>query len=471
MSPGRDRTVAEAALADAARRPYWLDQPGAPSVAPPLTGADRADLAVVGGGFSGRWTALLAKERDPGRDVVLVEARSVGWAASGRNGGFCQASLTHGLGNGVSRFPDEVATRERLGRSNLDEIEATLRRYGIDCGFERTGELSVATAPWQVPELSEHAALLGEHGWRATLLDAAQVQAEVRSPTYLGGVWDHDGCALVDPARLAWGLREACLRLGVRLYEQTSVTRVAAFGDRLRLHTPHGRVDAHRVALATGAMTGLMPSLRHYIVPVYDYALITEPLSSQALASLGWGSRAGLADTANQFHYYRLTADNRILWGGYDAIYYPGGQIADALDQRPQTFELLAAQFFETFPQLAGLRFTHRWGGVIDTCSRFCAFFGSAYGGRLAYATGYTGLGVGATRFGANVMLDLLSGVDTERTRLALVRTRPIPFPPEPLRTTVIELTRWSIAQADRRAGRRNLWLRTLDRLGLGFDT
>jgi glycine/D-amino acid oxidase-like deaminating enzyme len=460
-----------AALSDTAPRPYWLDQPGAPDPAQPLTGTARTDLAVVGGGFSGLWTALLAKERDPGRDVTLVEAHSVGWAASGRNGGFCQASLTHGLGNGVSRFPDEVARLEQLGRSNLDEIEQTLERYGIDCGFERTGELSVATAAWQLRDLAEYAALLRGHGWRATLLNAGEVQAEVRSPTYVGGVWDRDGCAMVDPARLAWGLREACLRLGVRLYEGTPVSRVEAFGDRLRLHTEHGRVDADRVALATGAMTGLMPSLRHYVVPVYDYALMTEPLSADQLASVGWASRAGLADSANQFHYYRLTADNRILWGGYDAIYYPGGRVADALDQRPATFELLATHFFDTFPQLRGLRFTHQWGGLIDTCSRFCAFFGRSYGGRLAYATGYTGLGVGATRFGANVMLDLLSDVDTQRTRLSLVRTRPVPFPPEPLRTAVIGLTRWSIAQADRHEGRRNLWLRTLDRLGLGFDS
>ena len=132
---------------------------------------------------------------------------------------------------------------------------------------------------------------------------------------------------------------------------------------------------------------------------------------------------------------------------------------------------MLARPLRETFPQLDGVRFTHRWGGVIDTCSRFCAFFGTAYGGRLAYAAGYTGLGVGATRFGASVMLDLLAGEQTELTRLRMVRRKPVPFPPEPVRTGVIQLTRWSIARADRHEGRRNLWLRTLDRFGLGFDS
>jgi glycine/D-amino acid oxidase-like deaminating enzyme len=140
-------------------------------------------------------------------------------------------------------------------------------------------------------------------------------------------------------------------------------------------------------------------------------------------------------------------------------------------DQRPQTFERLASHFFETFPQLEGLRFSHRWGGAIDTCTRFCAFYGSAFDGRVAYALGYTGLGVGASRFGAAVVLDLLDGADTERTRLQMVREKPLPFPPEPLAYAGIQLTRWSLARADERDGQRNAWLRTLDRLGLGFDS
>jgi glycine/D-amino acid oxidase-like deaminating enzyme len=189
------------------------------------------------------------------------------------------------------------------------------------------------------------------------------------------------------------------------------------------------------------------------------------------MESIGWRHRQGIGDTANLFHYYRLTQDNRILWGGYDAVYYNGGRITPERDQRPATTTALAQHFFETFPTLEGLRFTHSWGGVIDTCSRFCAFFGTAYDGRLSYAVGYTGLGVGATRFGAEVMLDLLSGESTELTSLKMVQSKPLPFPPEPLRSAVIQLTRWSTARADRNDGRRNLWLRSLDKLGLGFDS
>jgi glycine/D-amino acid oxidase-like deaminating enzyme len=449
-------------LADAAPVPYWLTRPGAPAPADPLAGPATADLAVVGAGYSGLWTALLAKERDPGTDVAVLEAGTAGWAASGRNGGFCSASLTHGYENGLSRFPREIGTLEKLGRANLDEIEETVHRYGIDCGYERTGELVVATEPWQLRSL---AAAGGD------LLDRDQVRAEVDSPTYLGGVWDRAGCALVDPARLVWGLRRACLSLGVRLYERSPVTRIARDGAGLRLTTPGGTVRAGRVALATGAHGTLLRRLRHYVVPVYDYALMTEPLTAAQMAAIGWRHRQGLGDAAHQFHYYRLTADNRILWGGYDAVYHRGGRITPEHDQREATFRLLARHFADTFPQLAGIRFTHKWGGVIDVCSRFSAFFGTTHGGRLAYAAGYTGLGVGATRFGANVMLDLLDGRPTERTALEMVRRKPVPFPPEPVRTGVIQLTRWSIARADAHEGRRNLWLRTLDRLGLGFDS
>jgi glycine/D-amino acid oxidase-like deaminating enzyme len=304
------------------------------------------------------------------------------------------------------------------------------------------------------------------------LLGRDRVRAEIDSPTYLGGLWDTGGCALVDPARLAWGLRRACLDAGVRIHEHAPVTAVHDEGQAgLRVHTARGSVLAARVALGTGVYRPLLRRLRHYLVPVYDYVLTTEPLTPAQLAGIGWRHRQGAADAGNQFHYYRLTADNRILWGGYDAVYYNGGRITAAHDQRPGTFALLASQFFTTFPQLAGTRFSHAWGGVIDTCARFCAFYGTAHGGRLAYAAGYTGLGVGASRFGANVMLDLLAGSPSELTELSMVRSKPVPFPPEPVRSAVIQLTRASLARADRNGGRRDLWLRTLDRLGLGFDS
>ncbi|KQX93723.1 MULTISPECIES: NAD(P)/FAD-dependent oxidoreductase [Streptomyces] len=471
MAPDAMRTAAHS-LADAQPLSYWLDDPGKPGALPALTGDERCDLLVVGGGYSGLWTALLAKERDPGRDVVLVEGHEVGWAASGRNGGFCAASLTHGLANGLERWPDEIGELEELGARNLDAIESAVARYSLDCDFERTGEIDVATEPHQLDELRERHRRTRQLGFSGEeFLDRDQVRAQVDSPTFLGGLWDRRGVAMLHPAKLAWGLKRACRGLGVRIYEHTPALELARSGAGMAVRTPYGRVFARDVALGTNVFPSLVKRVRPYTVPVYDYALMTEPLTDGRLASIGWGNRQGLGDSANQFHYFRLSADNRILWGGYDAIYPYGGRLDSSLDHRPETFLKLAGQFFECFPQLSGVRFSHSWGGAIDTCSRFSAFFGTAFRGQVAYAAGYTGLGVGATRFGADVMLDLLSGGRTERTALRMVRSKPMPFPPEPFAWTGIELTKRSLARADAHGGHRNLWLRTMDRMGLGFDS
>lgn len=472
MAPDAMRTAARS-LSEAKPVSYWLDDPGKPAAEPALTGDEHCDLLVIGGGYSGLWTALLAKERDPARDVVLIEGHEAGWAASGRNGGFCAASLTHGLANGMARWPDELAKLEDLGAQNLDAIGETVARYGIDCDFERSGEIDVATEPHQVEELREfhaEAERLGLAG-RSEWLDADALRAEVDSPTFLGGIWDRDGVAMLNPAKLAWGLKRACLELGVRIYENTRGLDLAGSGAGMAVRTPYGRVFARRVALGTNIFPSLVKRVRPLTVPVYDYALMTERLTEDQLASIGWKNRQGLGDSANQFHYFRITPDRRILWGGYDAIYPYGGKLDAEHDHRPETYLKLAEHFFTCFPQLEGVKFSHAWGGAIDTCSRFSAFFGTAHAGKVAYAAGYTGLGVGATRFGADVMLDLLSGEKTERTELEMVRSKPMPFPPEPFAWTGITMTKWSLARADRMGGHRNLWLKTLDRFGLGFDS
>ncbi len=422
----------------------------------------------MGGGFTGLWAALLAA---PHEDVVLLEGDRCGWGASGRNGGFAEASLTHGLENGLSRWPDEIGELERLSRENFTAMRETLERRGIDAAWDEPGVIDVATRPHEVPWLAEAAESAQEHGEEVTLLDAEAVRAEVDSPTYLGGLWHHSGGALVDPARLAWGLREAALDDGVRLHEHTQVTRLRRDGDGVLLEMAGGRLHAKRVLLATNAYKPLIRSIQRYVVPVYDYVLVTEPLSDEQRRAVRWERGQGVADSGNRFHYYRLTPDGRILWGGYEAIYHFRNGMRPELEDHAPTFELLASNFAATFPQLEGIRFTHRWAGAIDTCSRFCVTFGRAMGGRVAYAVGYTGLGVVASRFGALVALDLVHGRDTELTRLQMVRSRPIPFPPEPLRYAAIETTRRALARADERGGRRGPWLRALDRIGAGFDS
>ncbi|HEX5857673.1 MAG TPA: FAD-dependent oxidoreductase [Microbacterium sp.] len=447
------------ALAATKASVFWLDDVERPRH-PRLRGEVRADLAIVGGGYAGLWTAVRAKERDPGRRVVLIEAAGIGWAASGRNGGFCEASITHGHENGVTRWPDEIAQLERLGMENLDDIEAAVGRYAMDVDFERTGALSVATEPHQVEWLRE------EEGF----LDADAVQAEVRSPTYLAGAWDKRSNALVHPAKLALELARVAAELGVQIFEHSPVRGLEGT-EPVIVRTEHGAVHARDVVLATNVFPSLLKRNRLMTVPVYDYVLMSEPLDAGQLASIGWTHRQGLSDSANQFHYYRLTAENRILFGGYDAVYHYGGRVRSAYEERPQSYRTLAEHFFTTFPQLEGLSFTHRWAGAIDTCTRFCAYYGTARKGRVAYAAGFTGLGVGATRFAADVMLDLLDGAPTERTELEMVRRRPLPFPPEPAAAIGINLTRRSLDRADRNGGRRDVLLKTLDALGLGFDS
>ena len=185
-----------------------------------------------------------------------------------------------------------------------------------------------------------------------------------------------------------------------------------------------GAVEADQVLIATSAYSMWLRRLTPLFTPVYDYVLMTEPLSAERRAAIGWANRQGLTDGGNQFHYFRLTADDRILYGGYDAIYHWRNAVGPRLDQRHDTFSLLAEHLLETLPQLEGIRFTHRWGGAIDTCSRFFAFFGTALEGRVSYAVGYTGLGVGASRWAAGILRDKLLRPESDLLRLRFVRLR-----------------------------------------------
>lgn len=443
---------------------FWLDDLDEDTSYPPLVGAAAADLAVVGGGYCGLWTAVLAKERNPGAHVVLVEAESVGWAASGRNGGFAEASITHGEENGLSRWPDEYPTLARLGSENLDRMADDIRRLQIDCQWERTGVMSVAYEPHQVKWL--------EDSTSGTWLDQEAVRAEISSPIYLAGRLSKEHCALVHPGRLAKELARVAADLGVEIHEKTKVTGIeTSRSGPVTLRTEGGVVRAGRVALATNVFKSLLRRTRLLTVPVYDYVLMSEPLDAEQMKQIGWAHRQGVSDMANQFHYSRLTADNRILYGGYDAIYHAGRKVRKEHENRPQSYQRLASHFFTTYPQLEGLRFSHQWAGAIDTSTQFCAFHGLGRQGRVAYAAGFTGLGVAATRFAAEVMLDRLEGRETERTGLEMVRRKPLPFPPEPFAKAGIEATKWALNRADHREGRRNAFLRTLDRMGLGFDS
>jgi glycine/D-amino acid oxidase-like deaminating enzyme len=449
---------------------YWLD--GATAGRPALSGDRRADVAVIGGGFTGLWTALALTDRDPGLDVVVVEAETVGYGASGRNGGFVEPSLTHGIHNGRSHFGDELDELTRLGADNYRGLVDDVHRWGIRCDLDEVGVLDVATAPWQVDELADAAEVYAGAGERVELLDAAAARAELDSPTYLAALHRPDGGATVHPGALVRGLADVAEGRGVVLHEHSPVVEVAVTDGGVVVRTDAGSVTADRAVLATNAYSHrvLRRTARHF-VPVHDYVLVTAPLTTEQLARIGWKRRQGVADAGNQFHYYRLTADDRILWGGYDAVYRFGSGVGPRHDHRRATYDLLATHFRATFPQLADVRFDRWWGGPIATTTRFTATFGDALGGRLVYALGYTGLGVAATRFAGRVLTDKLLDPASPLLGLRFTSTHPFPFPPEPLRWAGVTMTRRAIARADRREGRRGPWLRVLDRFGIGFDS
>ena len=488
---------------------FWLDG-RRPDPRPALRGALRADVAIVGAGFTGLWTAIRLAETDPTLRIVVVEAAFVGFGASGRNGGFCEASLVHGRANGERHFPDEIDQLERLGRANLQELLAFTRTHAIDCDLEETGVLTVADQPHGVPELRAWVDESNARGEELVFLDRDAVQAEVHSPRWLAGALaGPDDAVMLDPTKLCDGLARVATALGVTIHEGTRVVglervprgvRVRTigssadgpepFGWARRIGLPFepvellgrrpdvtvrgrssGTIEATHVVVATSAYSGWYPRLAPLFVPVYDYVLVSDPLRPEQREAIGWAGRQAMTDTNNQFHYFRLTADDRILWGGYDAIYHAGNGVGPAYDRRPATFERLEAQFVATFPQLAGLRFPYRWGGAIDTTSRFCVTFGQTMGGRVTHALGYTGLGVGASRWAGGVVRDFILRPDSDMLRLELVRSAPFPFPPEPFRSLAVNLVRHELDRADRDAGRRGLVLRTLDALGIGFDS
>ncbi|MFP5343028.1 MAG: NAD(P)/FAD-dependent oxidoreductase [Candidatus Limnocylindria bacterium] len=455
---------------------YWLrDAAPAGTGDPPLAPGEacEADVAVVGGGFTGLWTAIALTDTDPSLRVVVLEQATVAFGASGRNGGFCQASLTHGLANGIRHFPEELDRLEREGADNIRALIEFTRAHGIECDLEATGTIAFADQPYQVDEFRAWVDEAAAYGARTEFWDRDRARAEVHSPLWLAALHDPPGDdLLLDPAKLCRGIARVARERGVRIHEHTRVTGVARRAGGVTVATEAGAtVRADQVVVATSAYSAWLRRLSPLFVPVYDYALVSEPLTDAQRAAIGWAGRQGLSDANNQFHYFRLTADDRILWGGYDAIHYRGSRVDPALDSRPATFERLEAQFFRAFPQLEGLGFPYRWGGAIDTTSRFTVTFGQTMGGRVTYALGYTGLGVGASRWAAGVVRDFILRPDEDRLRLRLVSSPPIPFPPEPLRSFAVDTVRGELDRADREEGRRSLILRSLDAVGIGFDS
>jgi len=459
------------ALKDAVTRPLWHDPDIMPKPRAPITSDKKCELL----GFTGLWAAMQVKERKPDADIILIEQTFIGDGASGRCGGFLSTSLAHGETNTEHRFPDEAGLLQKLGTQNMKELLETLERCDIDARYEKTGEMTVALDPESAKRLQadyQDAIAAGED---VVWFDKDAVREQVNSPMIYAGLWERGGQdGVIDPARLCWGLKEVLVnRFGVRIYEGTRLLGVEPVGKRAMQATCEGGViHANRVLLATNAFTSSIGKIRRSVIPVWDYQIATEPLTDAQLDRIAWGktSRHALADHVNMFHYFRLTKDNRITFGGGGAVrYYFNNGIDKKLMHAPACYEQLAREFFAMFPQLDDVKFSHQWGGIIATSTRFCMVPGVAHDGRLAWSVGYTGHGVGASRFGARIGIELLGYEPSDVLKMQFVTRKSLPWAPEPFRWLGVRFTQNALIKADKNGGRRGLWLKFLDRLGLGF--
>jgi glycine/D-amino acid oxidase-like deaminating enzyme len=463
------------ALKDAVVRPLWHDPDIMPESLAPLTSNQECELLIVGGGFTGLWAAMQAKERKPEADIILIEQTFVGDGASGRNGGFLSSTLAHTQTNTEARFADEAERLTELGIQNMREFLETLERYDIDARYEKTGEMFVALSAEAAKRMyAEYQQAISE-GEDVVWFDKDSLREQVNSPTFHAGLWERDGQdGVIDPARLCWGLKDVLARqLGVRIFENTRLLDVAPLGkNAMRATCEGGVILSDKVLLATNAYTSKIGKIRRSVLPVWDYQIATEPLTDEQLDRIAWGkkSRHALADYVNMFHYFRLTKDNRITWGGGGAVrYYFNNGIGDRYMFANARYEQLAKEFFEMFPQLHDVKFSHQWGGIIATSTRFCMVPGALYNGRLAWSVGYTGHGVGAARFGARIGIELLGYAPSDVLEMQFVTRKSLPWAPEPVRWFAVKLTQKALIKADKNDGKRGLWLKFLDMLGLGF--
>jgi glycine/D-amino acid oxidase-like deaminating enzyme len=439
---------------------------------PPLERTLDVDLAIVGAGFTGLWTAIFLRELIPSLSVVVLEQRQAAYGASGRNAGMVGEGIDHSHQLAVEHFGEELAAAlARVGSRNLDDLVGFIQTRGLDCDLERNGLIYVALTPSQLEGLRQQATVAHRLGMtHHRLMDKQEVLSQIRSPLYLGAMLN-PRCAIVNPVKLVEGLLGEALRLGALVYEETPVERLEAAGTGVRLRTPAGEVRARRAILATNAYTHqIFPKLRRRFLPLYDYVLASDPLNATQREAIGWRGRQSVGDVRTFFNYYRLTADDRIVWGTSEAVYHRGDRVDTGCDHSPDHYAALRASFRAHFPALADLEFPYAWGGPICATARFTPFFGSAGRGRILYGLGYTGHGVSTSRLVGRTLAHLALDRPLPIEELMPLGRKPIPYPPEPLRGMMVK----SVTRALRRVDEGkppNLLLRCLDAIGIGLSS
>jgi glycine/D-amino acid oxidase-like deaminating enzyme len=411
---------------------YWLStRPYAPG--PPLAGDLDVDVAVIGAGYTGLTSSYFIKEAEPGLKVALLEADVVGWGASGRNGGFSMTKI--GMMHSITalRF-GKARTLEahQYAERAVDLVHQMVGQLGFDCDYEHPGYLWVATSEKHRQRLYKEIEFVHKLGITGiSLIDSHELRQRVNSPLYVGGAWWEPNCGIVNPAKLAWSWREAAARLGVEIYEHTPVQAVEQTATGFELLTPGGRVRARKVAFATNAWSHQFVQLKTKQVPVWTYIVMTEPLTDKQFEAIRWQGREGVEDFRDFVHYYRLTADNRIVWGGRDISLSLDGTMDH--DQDETVFAALRDDLRRTFPALADIRFTHAWGGPVSAPLDLFPAIGHAGSPDAVYVLGCVGHGVSITHLHGQTVRDLLLERDTDLTRSFFVDRRTVPVPPGPL--------------------------------------
>ena len=449
-------------------RSFWLDDvPGGLAPRPPLDGPSDVDVAIVGAGYTGLWTAYYLKHADPHLRIVVLEREIAGFGASGRNGGWVSPFFATPLSRlAVSHGREAAIAMQRAMFATVDEIGRVCDDEKIPALFHKGGSLWCSTSPAQTPRL--HAALdeqrsfgFGEPDW--VWLERREALERVRVEGCLGAIFS-PRYACVQPARLARGLAETVEVLGVRVCEQTPVLDVRAGV----VETPAGRVTAEAIVLATEAYTVELPGRERDLVPVYDYMIATAPLPQAIWDEIGWSRREVVADGRYLFIYAQRTADDRVAIGGTVAPYHLGSRIDSRFERPGPVFERVHGALARLLPALSEAPVTHRWGGVIGATRDWhsCVEFDRATG--LGWAGGYVGDGVATTNLAGRTLTDLILARDTELTRLPWVHHRSRRWEPEPLRWLAATGVRLAMSHADdveSGKGRAVRWKPLLDRI------
>lgn len=440
----------------------WLEQalaadPGIPC--PPATGVARADVCVVGGGYTGLWAAIEITEQAPDASVVLIERTACGFGASGRNGGWATGWHDE-LDALIERFGEAEGLR-LAARSAwaIDRLESFAAEHGIDGGVRRHGALWTAAAPAQLGAWDAAVAAGRRHGRERylELLGGDDLRRRTGSPLPLAGARQTDAAA-VDPARLVRGLRRVALERGVRIFEGTPMLALE-HEPRLCVRTPAARIDADRVVLATGVDSGGIQELRRAFVPVGSQIVATEPIPER-LAALGWARGELLGDSRLMVHYSQVSPDGRVIFGQGGGAIGPAGRVLPRHLHDPARMRAVIADFRRWFPDLADVRITHSWGGAVDRAPTHLPFAGRLRGhDDVVYALGYSGNGVAPSALLGRIAARMALGVDDEDTRSPLAAGPLAYLPPEPLRSLGGAIVRaaveWAEGAEDRGARRR----------------